>query len=85
MLPAASTRVSSPASVMRPSSHFRASSWGGLQHERVMPCPAGLRPNEDRVSMWLFKRGKEMPMVAMAAASIPHPLDTFSCGLVSSY
>ena len=35
--------------------------------------------------MWLFKRGKEMPMVAMAAASIPQPLDTFSCRLVSSY
>jgi hypothetical protein len=50
-----------------------------------MPWPAGLRPYEDRVSMWLFKRGKEMPMVAMAAASIPQPLDTFSCTLVSSY
>jgi hypothetical protein len=32
--------------------------------------------------MWSFKRGKEMPMLAMAAASIPHPLDTFSGGLV---
>jgi len=26
-----------------------------------------------------------MPLVAMAAASIPHPLDTFSGRLVSSY
>ena len=64
MLPAGSTHVVEPG---RPSSrrcsHARASSWGGLQHERVMPRPPGLRAElREGLDVAIEDGGREIAM-----------------------
>src|SRR5262249_56719922 len=72
VLPASSTQVLSPPSFMRSSSHARASSWTGLQQDRVMPPPSGFLPKRDSVSMCERSRGSDIARgAAMAAGSIP--------------
>src|SRR5262245_18913965 len=59
VLPAGSTHVVSPAARISPSSHARASSWGGDQHERVTPPPCRA-PNRASALIREVSLGREM-------------------------
>src|SRR5262245_59503883 len=63
VLPAGSTHVVSPAPRISASSHARASSCGGDQHERVTP-PPGRAPNRASALMREVSLGREMAITA---------------------
>jgi hypothetical protein len=69
MLPAGSTHVSSPTARISPSSHARASSWGGDQHMRVTP-PPGRPPNRASVLIREVSRGSEIEITVDGSISL---------------